>query len=86
MPGEDTQPPGRPHGQAGARQAAADLEEARVVRTGAHLSLGLCNALDLVGEDSRRRLGVLDCERASEAAAFGGVRKLEELEAFDRSK
>ena len=62
------------------------MQEAGAVRGRADLGAGLLDVAHLVGEDGRGRLGVLDCERAAEAAALGGLGQLEELEAPDRAQ
>jgi hypothetical protein len=70
----------RPDSRPETRKSAADLKQARVVQGRARLGAGVEDVPDLVGEDRRGRVGVLDRERPAEAATLGALRKVDELE------
>ena len=66
-----------------AMKGAADVHEARVIGRGAVLGPGVEHAADLVREHGHRRIGVLDGERAAEAAALVGVLELDQVDPPD---
>lgn len=68
------------------RERAADLEQTRVVQRRADLGARVENAPHLVGEDRLGRLGVLDREGPTEAAALGAPWKVDQIEPADRSE
>ena len=69
-----------------ARQAAADVHEARAVSRRAHLGLGAEHVRDLVREHGGRHVGVLHRERAAKAAALLRLAELDEVDAAHRAQ
>ena len=63
----------RPHAGPLAPQRAADVHQARVVHRRADLGARVEHAPQLVAQHGHRRVGVLDRERAAEAAALVGA-------------
>jgi hypothetical protein len=65
-------------------QRPADVHQARVVRRDADLGTRAKDRAQLVAEHGHRGVGVLDCERAAEAAALVGPRQLDQVDPAHR--
>ena len=74
----------RAHAGALAPQRAADVHQARVVGRRADLGARVEHVAQLVGEHRHRGVGVLDRERAAEAAALARALELDEVDALRR--
>ena len=61
-------------------QPAADVHQARAVPGRADLRAGVQHVAHLVGQHRRRGVGVLDRERAAEAAALVRGRQLDQVQ------
>src|SRR5689334_17119440 len=80
---------GEMHAADGARrtlQSTADLQQAGVIRPGAHARPGFADCRQLVAKHGGRDIGVLHRERAAEAATFVTAWQLAEIESTHRSK
>ena len=64
-------------------QAAADMHQAGTVPSRAHLGPGGQHVAHLVGQHSRRSIGVLQREGAAEPAAHLGIRQFHQVQATD---
>ena len=76
----------RPHPAPHPAQPAADVQQARGVHGGAELGPGRDHVAALVGEHRQRGVGVLDGERAAEAAALLGLGQVDQLKAPHRAQ